>query len=121
MVDIDLEHLSGLERSAEVIRYMSGKFEYWISPGGALREWLRFNLRVAFSLAVPVVLVAPLVTLALGQVQSWVDLLARTTSNLILFPLSVLLVIGLVSGLFYIGHSIMLMRMRAHRRDPYGY
>ena len=70
---------------------------------------------------VPVVLVAPLVTLALGQVQSWVDLLARTTSNLILFPLSVLLVIGLVSGLFYIGHSIMLMRMRAHRRDPYGY
>ncbi len=120
-VDIELPHLSAIERSAEVLRFTCSKLEYWLSPQGTLREWLRFNLRIAFALIVPALVVAPLVTLALKQFESWVDLIARTTSNLILFPLSLLLVIGLISGLISIGRSILLMRMRyqQQRRDPY--
>ncbi len=121
MVDIDLPHLSSIERSAEVLRYTCSRLEYWLSPQGMLREWLRFNLRIACVLVVPALVVAPLVTLALGQFKAWVDLIVSTTSNLVLFPLSALLVIGLISGLISIGRSIMIMRIRQQqRRDPYG-
>ena len=121
MVDIDLPYLSAIERSAEVLRYTCSRLEYWLSPQGMLREWLRFNLRIACVLVVPALVVAPLVTLALGQFRAWVDLIVSTTSNLVLFPLSALLVIGLISGLISIGRSIMIMRIRQQqRRDPYG-
>ncbi len=121
MVDIDLPYLSAIERSAEVLRYTCSRLEYWLSPQGQLREWLRFNLRIACVLVVPALVVAPLVTLALGQFKAWVDLIVSTTSNLVLFPLSALLVIGLISGLISIGRSIMVMRIRQQqRRDPYG-
>ncbi|HRH94349.1 MAG TPA: hypothetical protein PLB55_00365 [Prosthecobacter sp.] len=124
-VDHDLPQLSAIERCAEVLRYNCSTLEYWLSPQGTLREWFKFNLRLAFGLAVPSLLVAPLVTLALRQFELWIDLLAKTTSNLILFPLSVLLVIGLICGLISIGRSILLMRLRhqqqQQRRDPYNY
>jgi len=121
-VDHDLPRLSAVERSAEVIRYSLRSFEYWLSPGGGLREWFKFNLRLAIVLAVPSLLVAPLVTLALRQFNIWIDLITRTTSNFVLVPLSVLLVIGLIAGLISIGRSILVMRMRQQqRRDPYNY
>ena len=115
-VDHDLPQLSAIERSAEVISYTCRRFEYWLSPQGTLREWIKFNLRLAIGL------VAPLVTLALKQFNVWIDLITRTTSNLVLVPLSVLLVIGLIAGLVSIGRSILVMRMRqqqGQRRDPY--
>jgi hypothetical protein len=122
VVDQDLPRLSAIERSAETISFTCRRFEYWLSPQGTLREWLKFNLRLAIGLAVPCLLVAPLVTLALKQFNAWIDLITRTTSNLVLVPLSVLLVIGLIAGLVSIGRSILVMRMRqqqGQRRDPY--
>jgi hypothetical protein len=122
VVDHDLPHLSAIERSAEVLSFTCRRFEYWISPQGVLREWFKFNLRLALGLAVPALLVAPLVTLALKQFNEWIDLITRTTSNLVLVPLSALLVIGLICGLISIGKSILTMRMRQQqRRDPYNY
>ena len=115
-IDQDLPHLSAIERSAETLSYTCRWFEYWLSPQGTLREWIKFNLRLAIGL------VAPLVTLALKQFNAWIDLITRTTSNLVLVPLSVLLVIGLIAGLVSIGRSILVMRMRqqqGQRRDPY--
>lgn len=122
VVDIDLPQLSAIERAAEVMRFSCSRLEYWLSPQGTMREWLRFNLRIACALVVPALVVAPLVTLALGQFKTWVDLIVATTSNLILFPLSLLLVVGLIAGLISIGRSILVMRMRQQqqqRRDPY--
>ena len=122
-VDHDLPQLSAIERSAEVMSYTCRRFEYWLSPQGTLREWFKFNLRLAFGLAVPALLVAPLVTLALQQFNSWIDLITKTTSNLVLVPLSVLLVVGLICGLISIGKSILTMclRQQHQRRDPYQY
>ena len=122
-VDRDLPRLNAIERSAEVLRFSLHQFEYWLSPGGSLREWIRFNLRLALGLAVPGLLVAPLVTLALRQIDTWIEFITKTTSNLVLVPLSVLLVIGLIAGLVSIARSILVMRMRwqQQRRDPYSY
>ncbi len=123
VVDQDLPQLSAIERSAEVVCFTWRRFEYWISPRGILREWFKFNLRLALGLAVPALLVAPLVTLALQQFNVWIDLITRTTSNMVLVPLSALLVIGLICGLISIGKSILTMRLRQQhqRRDPYNY
>ncbi len=122
-VDPELPGLSAIERSAEVVSFTCRRFEYWLSPQGTLREWFKFNLRLAIGLAVPALLVAPLVTLALKQFNVWIDLITRTTSNMVLVPLSALLVIGLICGLLSIGKSILTMRLRQQqqRRDPYSY
>jgi hypothetical protein len=101
---------------------MTAKLEHWLSPLGSLREFFKFNVRLAIAIAIPVFMVAPLITFALAQIGAWVELLARTTSNMILLPLSLLLVIGLICGLISIGRSILIMRLRhQQRRDPYGY
>ncbi|TLD71663.1 hypothetical protein FEM03_05865 [Phragmitibacter flavus] len=121
-VDVELSKLSLLERAAEVLRYMFTKAEYWVSPGGALREWVKLNLRLGLLIAIPAVLVAPVVTLFLGQLSAWVTHLTETTSKLVLFPLSALLVVGLVCALVYLARALpwALMR-RPSRRPPHYY
>ena len=119
-VDPDLPELNGVERSAEVFRYTTLSTEHWLSPKGYLREWLRFNAKVFACLLIPSILVMPLVTLTLGQFVTWAALIAATTASVILFPLSALIFIGLISGLVYLGKSLLLMRrMRDGRRGGY--
>lgn len=115
-VDPGMAQFTALERSAEVFRYGLHRLEYWLSPKGWLREWLRFNLRFALLLAVPALLVVPLITFLLGQLSAWSTMLAQTTSRMILFPLSALLIVGLVSGLIYITRA---MAQQRPRRNPY--
>ncbi len=121
VVDQELSHLTGIERAAEVLRFMVSRLEYALSPMGALREFAKMNIRLCISIAIPVMMVAPLVTMAITQCKAWVALLTETFSSFVLFPLSVVLSILLVCGLIYIGRSLLEMRMRTQRRDPYGY
>ena len=118
-MDKDLPHLNGIERAAEVFRFILTTLEHWLSPSGRLREFIKMNARLAIAIAVPVVIVAPLVTLALEQLRGWVVLLTSTMSSFVLFPLSVLLCALLVSGMVFIGRTILAMRIRGSRRDPY--
>jgi len=115
-VDSQLGFFNSVERSAEVFRYTFQKAEYWLSPGGLLREWIRLNLRIACVLVIPALLVAPLVTCALRQISIWISLLNTTTSALVLFPLSALLVLGLVCALVYLGKSF---QQRPRPRQTY--
>ena len=97
------------------------RLEYALSPLGHLREFVIHNIRIAIIIAIPVLMVAPLVTMAINQIKAWVALLTETFSSFVLFPLSVVLSILLVCGLIYITRSFMEMRMRTQRRDPYNY
>ncbi|MGC3990615.1 MAG: hypothetical protein QM796_13230 [Chthoniobacteraceae bacterium] len=62
-----MEHLDGLSRSAESIRYSILSLEFWISPNGQVREWLRHNTRLAVFLGIPALLVFPIVIVLLCQ------------------------------------------------------
>lgn len=117
-VDPDLPALTGVERSAEVFRYSMLSTEYWLSPKGRLREWLRFNAKIASVLIIPMLLVVPLITFTLGQFKTWAELLAATTTSMVLFPLSALLVIALISAIVYACRSFS---RRGPRRDGYYY
>jgi hypothetical protein len=117
-VDPDLPYQTGVERSAEVFRYSVLAVEHWLSPTGCVREWLRFNARIAIILAVPSVMIVPMITYSLTQFTTWTTLLVQTTSNLILFPLSALLMVGLVSAVVFLAKSL---QGRYPRRPPPGF
>lgn len=80
-VDPGLPDLHPVVRAAEVLRYSASKFEYWISPGGHVREALRLSCLLAVLLAIPVLLVMPLVTQLLVQVAGWLDLIVKMLVN----------------------------------------
>ena len=50
-VDPELPALPAPSRCAEVLRYSVLRAEFWLSPGGSLREWLRLNVWLACVLA----------------------------------------------------------------------
>lgn len=89
-------HLSGVQRSAEVIRHSLLSFEWWISPNGALREWFKINSKITSFLIIPAVIVMPLVTLILWQIAQWIGFMVSICGNLILLPLAGLVIAGLL-------------------------
>lgn len=86
-IDPELEDLTPLQRSAEVIHYSILSIEFWISPNGQVREWVRHNSRLSLILAVPAFLILPIVTFALWQLVSWLVALVAIAGQLIVFPL----------------------------------
>jgi hypothetical protein len=87
-VDPDLSELNGLQRAAESLRYTILSIEWWLSPNGSLREWLKLNSKIGSFLLIPAVLVVPLVTFILWQVWKWTGWLNGIAGNLLLFPLA---------------------------------
>ena len=114
-IDPALPHLSGIERAAEVMRHSAHSVEHWIAPTGWFREWLRFTAKITLTLALPVFLVVPLITFALDQFKAWVALLTQTSSNLIYFPLTAILILGLICALIYFGKSLRRRPMDRER------
>jgi len=95
VVDPEIENLDPLQRSAEVIKYSILSIEFWISPKGQVREWLRNNTHMAAWLAVPTILVLPIILLAVVLVGAILAGLVGIFGNLIIFPILALLA-GLV-------------------------
>lgn len=87
--------MCGIERSAQVTVYSILSLEWWLSPKGTLREWLRLHSKLGCLLLIPAVLILPLVTFILWQVVGWMGALLSLASHLILFPLAVLLALVL--------------------------
>jgi hypothetical protein len=106
-VDPDLHHLDGLTRSAESFRYSILSIEWWVSPNGRLREWVKHNTHLAAWLIIPAILVVPVVTFILWQLAKWVTMLTSITGHLIILPilalvaaLVILVVIAIVKAIF---------------------
>jgi len=83
-IDPLLTRRSAIERSTEVLTYWCFRLEWWVSPGGTLREWLRLNFYAALFIAIPTFLIVPLVTILLTQFVTWTALLAAIVRNLII-------------------------------------
>jgi hypothetical protein len=107
-IDADFPHLDSLTRSAESIRYSILSFEYWISKGGQVREWVRHNSRLAILLAIPAFLVLPVITFILGQLVLWMVALVAIAGHLIVFP--ALALVALVVVLIIIKLSKALLK-----------
>jgi len=96
--DSDLGNMNGAQRSAETIRYSILSFEYWLSPLGRLREWVRLNSKLCMILLIPGVLVLPLVSWIIYLVAGWALMLVSLAGNLILLPVIVLVAAMCIAG-----------------------
>jgi len=101
-IDPDLTGLSALERSAETLRYSVGRVEFWVSPKGELRAWFRLNLLLSLLLAVPAVVVGPILTYCLWTVATWSQFLLATAVNILLTVLAAMGVVALLSAAFFV-------------------
>jgi hypothetical protein len=97
VVDPQMPQLHPLSRSAESILFSLLSFEFWISPNGQVREWLRHNSRLAVVLAIPVFLVMPIVTCALWQLVSWLTAITSIAGKLIIIPILIVLAAVVIS------------------------
>lgn len=97
-ISIDFSRLSTLERIVEVLRYKLLQLEYWISPSGGFRAYIKLNLIVCFLIGIPALFIVPLVTHLLGEFVTWTDYLFHAVLNL---AQSVLIVLGIIGAIVF--------------------
>lgn len=85
-IDPDLEELPVFERITEVLRYQLLQIEYGLSNRGGLREWARVVMVLSLVLAIPAILVVPLVTIFISAAVTWTAMLFLIAKS-ILFAL----------------------------------
>lgn len=107
-VDPRLTNLTPLERAAEVLRYSVLRAEYWLSPDGAMRQRLRFALRLWIYVVIAA-LIAPGVTAVIQQVTGWTAMSAEIVGNIAEIPL------GLVKFLLACFAVVILFRLLFRR------
>jgi len=82
-IDPDLEELPVFERITEVLRYQLLHIEYGLSSRGGLREWVRVVMVLSLVLAMPAILLVPLVTVFLTAAVSWTAMLFQIAQYLL--------------------------------------
>src|SRR6266699_2777355 len=85
-VDPQLTRLTPLERAAEVLRYSFFRAEYWLSPDGAMRQRVRFALRVWVYVMIAA-LIAPGITAVIQHVTGWTAMSTEIVRNIAEIPL----------------------------------
>jgi hypothetical protein len=100
--DTDLETMNAPQRSAEVIRYSLASLEFWMSPLGQMREYVRLNARLCMILLIPSALVLPLVSWIIYLVAGWVAMLVGLAGKLIVLPIAALLAVVSFKGVIYV-------------------
>jgi len=58
----DFTDLPAMRRILPTLLYNLECFEYWVAPGGWLRQWIRFNIAIFILAAIPSLIVIPIVT-----------------------------------------------------------
>lgn len=114
-LDSHIETLSGVERVAEVLRFNVLTIEAAISPHGGLRAWLKLNVLVALVLAIPAILVVPVITYLLSGFSTWSQFLAEIANNLLQAAISM---VGMVLVVVIGGRIVMALlasKGRGHR------
>lgn len=102
-----LSTLDPLTRSAEAIRYSILSVEFWVSPDGQVREWLRNNSRLAMLLSIPGLLVIPLVVFILVQIAAGMDALVSVAASLLLLPLFALVLAAVLLALMFVAKFLL--------------
>ena len=113
-LDSHLETLSGVERVAEVLRFNVLSIEAAISPHGGLRAWLKLNVLATLTLAIPAMLVVPVITYLLSGFSTWSLFLAEIANNLLQTAVSMVGMILVV----VIGGRIVMGLLASKGRGP---
>lgn len=103
-IDPRLTTFSPLERAAETLLYSVLRAEFWLSPKGLLREWLRRILQLAIAVLVPLLIFAPMISTLLEKFAGWSVQAVVIATNLSKIP------IKLSSGVAVTTAGFLLLR-----------
>ena len=92
-IDPHLEELNAVVRSTECLRHFILSIEFWISPRGQLRQWMKLNVCLAAFLLIPAVVLMPIISLVLHEVDGWLSTLTRIAWKLIVLSILVSVVV----------------------------
>lgn len=109
LVNSQLIQLPALERANEVLRYNLARLNHWLSPGGFLREWLRHCLNLTVLVAIPILLLTPVLTLILTSAVTWSAAIAEVFHNLALAAQ------WIATALLWIGGIVLALRLMTRR------
>ena len=85
-ISTNLTKLNAIERAAEVLRYSVLRAEYWLSPKGAMRQRIRFAVRL-WLYVMAAALIAPGVTAVIHHITGWTTMSAEAVKNIAEIPL----------------------------------
>ena len=105
-VDPKIESLDAIQRSAESIKHSILSTEFWVSPNGQVREWLRHNGRLAILIGIPAFVILPIITFVLWQLGVWIVMLVSIAGNLIIFPLLAFIALIVIAAVVQITKSL---------------
>lgn len=83
VVDAELPNFIFLVRSAEVLKYHTLLFEYFLSPKGGLRSWCKLCLRIMVIILAVAIFVVPAVTLLVSGFSSISAYILQAVHNLV--------------------------------------
>jgi hypothetical protein len=89
----DLEDVTAIVRSTECLRHFVLSTEFWMSPGGRLRHWLKINLCLGVCLLIPAALLMPVISLILHEVDGMVTVVTSIVLKLMLLTALVSVVV----------------------------
>ena len=95
----DLASMPAMNRTAEILRYRLLRLEHAVSPNGALRAWLRLNVRLALIIAIPTLLLGPILLLVLAGLADMTASLAEICLNLLEAVLAIVAIIAVIAAL----------------------
>ncbi len=94
-INPQLETLGALTRSTLCLQHFLLGIEYWLSPNGRLRWWLKINGCLCAWLFIPAIVLMPIVSLVLHEVDGMVTVV--TNIVLKLFVLSILISVAVLA------------------------
>jgi hypothetical protein len=89
-VDPMFSEMDAFQRSAESFRFGLLSWEFWVSPNGQVREWLRHNTRAVVVLSIPALIVIPMIGFALSHIAGWTVALQTIAAHMIIVPVLLL-------------------------------
>ncbi len=118
-IDPNLTTLSWPERSAAVVRYSVLGLEHWLSPGGLLRELIRWHLWLAVILTVSSVILVPAVTAVLLGAAEWTSLGTTIIGNVTTAVTSLPPIVMAIVSLFLLLKVLQHYRGQRQRSRDY--
>jgi len=91
IVDPMFPAMDVFQRSAESLRYSILSWEFWASPDGQVREWVRHNTRAVVLMVIPALIIIPMIGFALSSIAGWTVSVQTIAGHMIIVPVLLLL------------------------------
>ena len=117
VVDATFVHLPWHQRAVEVVVYLLAQTEYWLSPNGWLRAWLRLNLWIAVVLGISAATVVPAVRSVMSGVTGWTGEVSHISDDIARIVHRLPPIVVTIGAIFLMVYLVRRFRHRSRLRS----